>query len=394
MTLDEVTQSIAELLDRPVVIFDADLNVIAFSVHEGEVDRGRLATILNRRATPVAVEMIAHSRARASVEPVVLPPVKGLDARVLVPLRHDGRLYGYVSFSTPEPLDGEALAAYTAPLVPASERISAILALRELADRDGAGNRQALLGELFSSSPDARSTAAGQLIADGFIAAADSYTAVVLRPRNLRSGDISHTRLDLEACLRDLVRSSTFQATGGLIDSIGMVVIPGTIDDDVVRRVLRKQTDHEIIAGVGGPRTTLAEAIESRREAQIAADAVHRSHGGDTVTSWLRLGIDRLLLQLPLDALRKSDLPDAVRRILSAQSGIDLAHTLDCYLQCGGEAQATARALHIHRSTLYYRLDRIRETTGLDLSDGVVRRELHTGLRIAELAGFWSPRVD
>ena len=43
----------------------------------------------------------------------------------------------------------------------------------------------------------------------------------------------------------------------------------------------------------------------------------------------------------------------------------------------------------IHRSTLYYRLDRIRELTGRDLRDGRTRRELHTGIRIAQLAGLW-----
>ena len=46
----------------------------------------------------------------------------------------------------------------------------------------------------------------------------------------------------------------------------------------------------------------------------------------------------------------------------------------------------------IHRSTLYYRLDRIRELTGSDLHDGRTRRELHTGIRIAQLAGLWGGR--
>jgi DNA-binding PucR family transcriptional regulator len=36
--------------------------------------------------------------------------------------------------------------------------------------------------------------------------------------------------------------------------------------------------------------------------------------------------------------------------------------------------------MHIHRTTLYYRLDRIREITGLDIDDGDVRLHLHLGL--------------
>ena len=75
--------------------------------------------------------------------------------------------------------------------------------------------------------------------------------------------------------------------------------------------------------------------------------------------------------------------------ILDARSGDVLARTLDAYLNAGGDAQAPARTLMIHRSTLYYRLDRIRELTGSDLHDGRTRRELHTGIRIAQLAGLW-----
>lgn len=60
--------------------------------------------------------------------------------------------------------------------------------------------------------------------------------------------------------------------------------------------------------------------------------------------------------------------------------------TLEAYLGAGGDARASARALGIHRSTLYYRLTRIRTTTEVDLSDGFARRDLHTGLRVARLA--------
>lgn len=57
-------------------------------------------------------------------------------------------------------------------------------------------------------------------------------------------------------------------------------------------------------------------------------------------------------------------------------------------LDAGGDARASAVALGIHRSTLYYRLTRIRATAGVDLGDGIARRDLHTGLRAARLAGL------
>jgi DNA-binding PucR family transcriptional regulator len=46
-----------------------------------------------------------------------------------------------------------------------------------------------------------------------------------------------------------------------------------------------------------------------------------------------------------------------------------LVTTLGRYLECGRSYDATARALSVHWSMLKYRLQRIREVTGRDLSD-------------------------
>jgi DNA-binding PucR family transcriptional regulator len=40
----------------------------------------------------------------------------------------------------------------------------------------------------------------------------------------------------------------------------------------------------------------------------------------------------------------------------------------------------------VHRQTLYYRLGRVRELTGLDLADGGDRLLLHIALRATRLA--------
>ncbi|MFD0884960.1 PucR family transcriptional regulator, partial [Streptosporangium algeriense] len=60
-----------------------------------------------------------------------------------------------------------------------------------------------------------------------------------------------------------------------------------------------------------------------------------------------------------------------------------LAATLETYLDSGGDAQETARLLHLHRTSLYYRLTRIEEITGRSLKDGANRLELHLALKLA-----------
>jgi DNA-binding PucR family transcriptional regulator len=50
--------------------------------------------------------------------------------------------------------------------------------------------------------------------------------------------------------------------------------------------------------------------------------------------------------------------------------------TLHHYLESGGSPAATAKALFVHASTVKYRLTRIREVGGYDLSKPATRFEL------------------
>jgi DNA-binding PucR family transcriptional regulator len=45
--------------------------------------------------------------------------------------------------------------------------------------------------------------------------------------------------------------------------------------------------------------------------------------------------------------------------------------------------QQTAAALNVHRQTVYYRVQRIEQVTGLDLARGDDRLVLHLGLTLA-----------
>lgn len=51
------------------------------------------------------------------------------------------------------------------------------------------------------------------------------------------------------------------------------------------------------------------------------------------------------------------------------QNKSEYCRTLYCYICCGMNAMKSARELYIHRTTMVYRLNRIRELTGLDLDD-------------------------
>ena len=56
--------------------------------------------------------------------------------------------------------------------------------------------------------------------------------------------------------------------------------------------------------------------------------------------------------------------------------------TLSRYFDCGGNYAETAESLMIHRSTLRYRLQRIREISGHDLTDVEDRLNLQVATRV------------
>ena len=62
-----------------------------------------------------------------------------------------------------------------------------------------------------------------------------------------------------------------------------------------------------------------------------------------------------------------------------ARRKAELVHTLTQYLEHGGNYDATAAELSVHKSTLKYRLQRIRDLTGLELNDP----DVHFNLQLA-----------
>jgi DNA-binding PucR family transcriptional regulator len=58
-----------------------------------------------------------------------------------------------------------------------------------------------------------------------------------------------------------------------------------------------------------------------------------------------------------------------------------LVQTLETYLSCDGSVSIAATRLHAHRHTVRYRIGRIRELTGHDVTTQQGRERLAFGLR-------------
>jgi DNA-binding PucR family transcriptional regulator len=66
----------------------------------------------------------------------------------------------------------------------------------------------------------------------------------------------------------------------------------------------------------------------------------------------------------------------------------ELVKTLTRYLDAGGNYDQTAQLLNIHRSTLRYRLSRIREISERDLQDVDTRLNFHLATKIVNVTGI------
>ena len=135
--------------------------------------------------------------------------------------------------------------------------------------------------------------------------------------------------------------------------------------------------------GIGGQCDGPGDFPQSYSEAMWALNIRQRSRTPNGVTSFEQLGIYRIL-----DAVQNSDearafIQEWLGHLLDYDrtKNSELVRTLWQYLECGGNYDETAAALTIHRSTLRYRLGRIKKITDLDLNDVDSRLNLHVAAR-------------
>ncbi len=70
----------------------------------------------------------------------------------------------------------------------------------------------------------------------------------------------------------------------------------------------------------------------------------------------------------------------------------ELLQTLETFLEADGNVAGTSQRLFTHRHTVYYRLERVRELTGLDVSSSDGREKLSLGLKAMRVLGISSAR--
>ena len=187
------------------------------------------------------------------------------------------------------------------------------------------------------------------------------------------------SEVDAEYILRTLFRSpsSSFVIRMDscrlvLIRAVGKLPLKDNLESDM------EETAHTISDTLSGEAMTNASVSfctqprkadtlsDSYREASLALRIGDIFYAKDRIFSYGKLGIARLIYELPVDVCikylheifgdKEPEIPDE-----------ETANIINAFFENGLNISETARQLYLHRNTLVYRLEKIGRATGLDI---------------------------
>jgi hypothetical protein len=370
----EAVQRLVDLahaeLGRGVGLDGPDLAAIAYSPQPGVVDEVRRESIVRRQTSPAVAAWLEEFGIAASAGPLRLPPnpALGMRARVCVPVRAGEELLAFLwLLDEPRRLDDaeiEVAADYALQIAAELQRERAL----ERQEREG---ESTLVAALITGEPTAHPPYE--------LLAAEEIAVAVVR---VAAGQVA---APLEAFRRV---SAPHQALIGSAGGEGVAILPGRSEgaaDELLRsRLLPHLPPGAARIGVAASAAGVGELPAAHREARLSALAAVASPSLGTIVRWSSLGADRTLLKMIDAGGGEAIVPDGLLRLRDSDSAQTLLPTLETYLTVG-DATSTAAALSIHRSTLYLRLRRIEEITGMDLRRGDDQLDLRLGLRLLRL---------
>jgi sugar diacid utilization regulator len=177
-----------------------------------------------------------------------------------------------------------------------------------------------------------------------------------------------------------------------------VIVLPGSDDaaaartaDAILRELQSALPGHSFALGRSRPATDPADLHRAGAEALLAANVVE----GDAdrpVLAFEESGAYRLLLSA------MSEDPAELQRFYAEtveplvaydeQYETGLVQTVEAFLDADGNVAGTAQRLFTHRHTIRYRLERVKELSGLDVGSTDGREKLSLGLKAMRVLGI------
>ncbi|MGP3534261.1 helix-turn-helix domain-containing protein [Microbacterium sp. RD1] len=394
--LFEMANATSQLLDAPIMIEDLNSHILAYSDDQDRADDARRIAVLGSRMPAHYVELFRASGAFKSIyasdTPVYLDDLgEGVLPRAVVRLSAGNEILGSL------------WAAVRGPLAPAQEasfvaaaRIVASHLLRGRADMDAERRaRRAVLAALLAGGATAASMADGAGIATGSyvvlaVEIAGAGNAEEAREDIARETRIAHAlSLHLSAVHPGSVAGLVHGRIYGVLHLRTEPASSSAYVRQVAEQFVERMTDDVIVTI--GPLVRQAEEIgTSQREADRTLRLVLSSETGSErrVVRSEDVQTELLLWEMRERMAERGETftgPVAALTEWDRVNDTDFAQTLDVFLSSFGDIARTASVLNVHPNTCRYRLRRISEMTGLDLSDPDARFEAMLQLRLLRL---------
>jgi hypothetical protein len=377
--LQVIADQLADALERAVIVDDAALRPVAVTAQTGLVDAGRVEAVLQRRTSARHRRMLTERGIFQAREPVVIPASEpGSLPRLCLPLVHRDQLLGFLWLIDEPPLTAAQIDRAQAAAAQASRLLQQRAARQAAEFCTFAALADALL---HGDEPD-RAAAAGTLTDEAALTGSPPYALALIRYlTDAPAGE----RDDLRQVAGDLRRraapSSFVLATPGRHELVAV-----TTQDAAgpLRDAVRARPGPQLVIGTAGPATTLETVHAGLDNARYAAEVAAAVPAFGRAADWGQLDSYAVFQYLPRDQAAPERICPGIATLLTERTGMYEA-TIRAYLDCGANAQQAAAQLHVHRTTLYWRLARVTDLLAVDLSRGDDRLRLHLALKLAEL---------
>jgi hypothetical protein len=377
--LQVIAEQLAAALERSVIIDDAALRPVAVSAQTGLVDASRIEAVLQRRTSARHRQMLTERGIFKAREPVPIPAREpGSLPRLCLPLAHRDQLLGFLWLIDEPPLT----AAQVQRAQAAAAQAARLLHQRAARQTAEFGTFAGLADALLHADDEDRAGAARKLTDEAALTGSPPYALGLIRyladaPAGQRdsllqvAGDLRRRAAPGSFVLatpaqHELMAITTQDATGPLRDAVR--ALPGP----------------PLVIGTAGAAAALAAVHAERDNARYAAEVAAAVPAFSRAADWGDLDSYAVFQYLPRDQAAPERICPGITAVLTERTGMYEA-TIRAYLDCGANAQQAAALLHIHRTTLYWRLARVTDLLAVDLSRGDDRLKLHLALKLAEL---------
>jgi hypothetical protein len=395
--LFSVANAVAALIDAPVTIEDRSSRVLAFSGRQDEADRSRVETILGRqvpqRYSRLLAERGVFRELYRSDQPVYIEPASGAGLpdwalpRAAVAVRAGDEVLGSIWAAVREPLTPDRARAMC--------DAARLVALHLLRIRAGADVSRRLRADLVSTALEGGTAAfeamrrlglADQPVVVLALAVADPAERARLADALAMHLSAIHPRCaaapvgDVAYGLIPVVPSGVGGAPGAAADGAdgpdgelrAVRIATGFLDrvGDRSRPVIGIGQVAFDAAGLPGARACADRVLRVLRAAE-ARDAGTEARG-PRVARLADVHAEALLMELRDLAAAHGDRPTGPVARLSAydaEHGTNLVETLRAWLDAFGDVAAASTAMYVHANTFRYRLRRVTEVSGIDLTD-------------------------